>query len=114
MKVVLLILMFVNPGYSFELIAHRGIHQNYNRDGLNDETCTATRVYDAGHEFLENTVQSIEKSFNLGADVVELDIHPIKSGNDRPNLIVFHDWTLNCRTDASCEKGCNCSDSGVC
>jgi glycerophosphoryl diester phosphodiesterase len=34
-------------------------------------------------------------SFDAGADVVELDVHPTTDGG----FAVFHDWTLDCRTD---------------
>ena len=33
--------------------------------------------------------------FAAGADVVELDVHPTTDGE----FAVFHDWTLDCRTD---------------
>ena len=36
-------------------------------------------------------------AFEYGADIVELDIHPTKDGQ----FAVFHDWTLDCRTDGS-------------
>ena len=34
-------------------------------------------------------------SFEAGADVVELDVHPTIDGQ----FAVFHDWTIDCRTD---------------
>jgi glycerophosphoryl diester phosphodiesterase len=34
-------------------------------------------------------------AFSAGADVVELDVHPTTDGQ----FAVFHDWTLDCRTD---------------
>ena len=34
-------------------------------------------------------------AFEAGADIVELDIHPTTDGH----FAVFHDWTLDCRTD---------------
>jgi glycerophosphoryl diester phosphodiesterase len=34
-------------------------------------------------------------SFKAGADVVEFDVHPTTDGH----FAVFHDWTLNCRTN---------------
>ena len=33
--------------------------------------------------------------FAAGADIVELDVHPTTDGE----FAVFHDWTLDCRTD---------------
>ena len=37
----------------------------------------------------------MQAAFDLGADVVELDVHPTTDGQ----FAVFHDWTLDCRTD---------------
>jgi glycerophosphoryl diester phosphodiesterase len=34
-------------------------------------------------------------AFAAGADIVELDVHPTTDGQ----IAVFHDWTLDCRTD---------------
>lgn len=77
------------------LLAHRGLHQTYDRTGLTDETCTAARIDHPTHPHLENTIASIQAAFELGADVVELDVHPTTDGH----FAVFHDWTLDCRTD---------------
>lgn len=79
------------------LLAHRGLAQEYDREGLTGETCTAARMLPPRHAYLENTVASIEAAFALGADRVELDIHPTTDGH----FVVFHDWTLDCRTDGT-------------
>ncbi|WP_102866824.1 glycerophosphodiester phosphodiesterase family protein [Pseudovibrio exalbescens] len=81
------------------LIAHRGVHQTYHRENLADDTCTATRIDPPKHGYLENTIASMKKAVELGADVVEIDIHPTTDGK----LAVFHDWTLECRSNASGE-----------
>jgi glycerophosphoryl diester phosphodiesterase len=36
-------------------------------------------------------------AFDYGADLVEIDEHPTTDGH----FAVFHDWTLDCRTDGS-------------
>lgn len=77
------------------LLAHRGLAQTFDRTGLTGETCTAARIHAPTHEFLENTIASMQAAFDMGAAVVELDIHPTTDGH----LAVFHDWTLDCRTD---------------
>ncbi len=46
---------------------------------------------------LENTIPSMREAFALGATAVELDIHRTADGH----LVVFHDWTLDCRTNGS-------------
>jgi len=79
------------------LIAHRGVHQIYNREDLEKSECTATRIYEPTHDYLENTLRSMHASFKVGADLVEIDIHPTIDGE----FMVFHDWTVDCRTDGS-------------
>ena len=77
------------------LLAHRGLAQTYTREGLERDTCTATRINPPEHEFIENTIASMHAAFAAGADVVEFDVHPTTDGN----FAVFHDWTLDCRTE---------------
>jgi glycerophosphoryl diester phosphodiesterase len=79
------------------LLAHRGVHQQFSREGLTGTTCTAAVMLPSGHEFLENTLPSMEAAFAAGAAVVELDIAETRDGE----FAVFHDWTLECRTEAS-------------
>ena len=49
----------------------------------------------AEHRFLENTLAAFSAAFAAGADIVEFDVHPTTDGA----FVVFHDWTLDCRTD---------------
>jgi glycerophosphoryl diester phosphodiesterase len=77
------------------LLAHRGIAQRYYAAGVTNETCTASRMLPPTHAYLENTIASMRAGFAAGADVVEIDIHPTTDGR----FAVFHDWTLDCRTD---------------
>ncbi|QFT53055.1 glycerophosphodiester phosphodiesterase family protein [Microbulbifer sp. THAF38] len=79
------------------LISHRGVYQTYNRDNLGRDDCTAIRIFNPEHRYLENTIPSMEAAFAHGADIVELDIHPTTDGE----FAVFHDWTLDCRTNGS-------------
>ena len=77
------------------LLAHRGMHQTFTREGLEGDTCTATRIYPPEHAFIENTLPSMRAAFDASADVVEFDVHPTTDGQ----FAVFHDWTLDCRTE---------------
>lgn len=77
------------------LLAHRGLGQTFSMEGIEGDTCTAARIFDPEHPYLENTIPSMEAAFNAGADMVELDIKPTKDGQ----FAVFHDWTLECRTN---------------
>lgn len=79
------------------LVAHRGLAQTFSTEGLTSETNTAERIYPPAHPYLENTIPSMGAAFACGADVVELDIHPTTDGQ----FAVFHDWTLDYRTDGS-------------
>ncbi len=87
------------PTPELRLIAHRGIHQTYHREGLTNDTCTAERIYPPTHDFLENTIRSMRAAFAAGADIVELDVHPTTDGH----FAVLHDWTVDCRTEGSGE-----------
>lgn len=82
-----------------KLIAHRGIHQDFDRTGLTNKTCTAARMVAGNHPYLENTIASMRAAFAVGATVVELDVHRTRDGR----LAVFHDWSLDCRTDGKGE-----------
>jgi glycerophosphoryl diester phosphodiesterase len=77
------------------ILAHRGMAQQFDMTGLTNETCTASRMLPPTHGYLENTIASMRASFEFGADIVEFDIHPTTDGM----FAVFHDWTLDCRTD---------------
>lgn len=83
------------PTGALTLYAHRGVSQPFSTEGLTNDSCTALKAIDPGHRFLENTLPSMREAFRLGADVVELDVHPTADGE----FAVFHDWTVDCRTD---------------
>lgn len=79
------------------LLAHRGLHQTFPSDGLENDTCTATRIHPPAHRYLENTLASMRAAFDAGAKIVEFDIHPTTDGH----FAVFHDWTVDCRTEGT-------------
>jgi glycerophosphoryl diester phosphodiesterase len=100
--VFLLIFTFINASWlagrplgGVRLIAHRGVSQLFGHSGLKLDTCTATRIEKPVHDYLENTVRSMQAARQMGADVVEIDIAPTKDGQ----IAVFHDWTVDCRTN---------------
>ncbi|KZL21326.1 cytoplasmic glycerophosphodiester phosphodiesterase [Pseudovibrio axinellae] len=108
-KIVLLLLLAFSGVYLYnaswlssqtasgkpKFIAHRGVHQTYHRNELTNQTCTAERIDTPTHSYLENTIASMQAAFEAGADIVELDVHPTTDNK----LAVFHDWTLDCRTN---------------
>lgn len=85
------------PDGEMSLLAHRGVHQTYHREGLTNTTCTAARIDSPAHSYLENTIPSMRAAIEAGADVLELDIKLTTDGE----IVVFHDETLNCRTDGA-------------
>lgn len=84
---------------SFTLVAHRGVHQTHpgREAGVSNEACTADLIDPPRHGYIENTIPSMAAAFAAGADAVELDVH--RTADEQ--LIVFHDWTLDCRTDGT-------------
>ncbi len=86
-----------NEGKNPTLLAHRGMAQTFPMDDIKSDTCTAERIHESEHSYLENTIPSMEAAFEAGADIVEFDVQPTKDGQ----FAIFHDWTLNCRTDGS-------------
>jgi glycerophosphoryl diester phosphodiesterase len=87
----------IPPADSFTLVAHRGVHQTFPLTNLSNDTCTGAIIYPPTHDFIENTIPSMREAFANGATAVELDIH--RTVDDQ--LVVFHDWTLDCRTDGT-------------
>jgi len=79
-----------------EILAHRGVHVNWKKGTYDWATgCEATHIYEPTHDYIENTVESIAAAFAMGATIVEIDVR--RSSDDQ--LVVFHDWMLECRTD---------------
>lgn len=79
------------------LLAHRGLGQTFSMEGIKNDTCTAERIYQPEHLYLENTIASMEAAIQAGADMVELDVHETKD----KQFAIFHDWTLDCRTNVT-------------
>jgi len=84
-----------NPTGELQILAHRGVHHTYGKEGLTRDSCTATAIHPPTHDFIENTLPSMREAFRLGADAVEIDVHPTTDGE----FAVFHDWTVDCRTE---------------
>jgi glycerophosphoryl diester phosphodiesterase len=103
---VFLVLTFINaswlapaPAGSVTLIAHRGVHQQFNHAGVDDKSCTATRIEKPVHPFLENTIESVAAAKRLSAPVIQVDVAPTRDGK----IVLFHDWTVDCRTNGKGE-----------
>jgi glycerophosphoryl diester phosphodiesterase len=77
------------------LLAHGALGQSYNLEGVKWNTNTAAIIHKPDHFYIGNTLPSIRAAFNCGADIVEFDIRLTKD----KQLAVFHDYTLEYRTD---------------
>jgi glycerophosphoryl diester phosphodiesterase len=85
----------INNG--FEIVAHRGVHQDFSGKSVENYVCTARRIFKPEHVYIENTLASIDRAFELGATIVEIDINRTLEGE----LVLFHDAGLECRTNGA-------------
>lgn len=106
LAVAVLLLTFVNASWiadkpvgGVKLLAHRGVAQQFSREGVDRDTCTAARIEPPVHDYLENTTRSMQAAAAIGADMVEVDIAPTADGQ----IAAFHDWTVDCRTEGKGE-----------
>lgn len=74
------------------IVAHRGVHHDYAR--ANEKGCRLLKPPQK-HEFIENTLPSIEAAFSKGADIVEIDIVATKD----QELVLMHEIELDCYTN---------------
>ena len=83
------------------MIAHRGVHHLYDPAGVGPDDCTATRMLPGQEEqeVFENTILSLRKAITAKADMIEVDVAPTKDDK----MVLFHDWTVDCRTDGKGE-----------
>ena len=77
------------------IVAHRGLAQQFSREGLGLQDCTASRIRPPEHHYLENTVEGVKQAYYLRANAVELDVQQTREGN----VVAFHDADLSCRTN---------------
>ncbi len=77
------------------LLAHRGLAQTFEIEGLKWDSNTASMIHTPEHSFIENTIPSMEAAFACGADIVEFDVRLTKDHK----LVVFHDFLLEYRTN---------------
>jgi len=89
--------MPANNQNNFEILAHRGVHQDFSGKSMENYVCTARRIFPPEHAYIENTMASIDRAFELGATIVEVDVNRSREGE----LVLFHDAGLECRTDGA-------------
>ncbi len=103
--IVFVLFRYLYPGSSkniysgnFEIIAHRGAHVMWKQGEYDLATgCEATYIYQPTKDqtYIENTIESMGKAFELGATIVEIDIRPSKDDV----LMISHEENLECKTD---------------
>ena len=83
------------PTGALTVIAHRGVAQPQDlaaRDG-----CGARHMRVSGHNFIENTIFSMQNAVRFGARALMLDVHASADGQ----AMIFRDAELGCRTNGS-------------
>ncbi len=93
--------IFYSGGQDYKLLAHRGLAQTFDASKTDSYTNTAAVIYEPEHEYLENTIPSMQAAFDYKADVVEFDV---KLSKDKI-LAVFHDSPIEYRTGVKGEVG---------
>ena len=89
---------FFAPGlrHQGEVVAYRGGGNSLDYKTLNETGCTAKSLLNSEINTVENTLEAVSLSVDNGADNIHLNVH--RTQDDQ--LVVFHDWTLDCATDA--------------
>lgn len=91
-------LIFSSSTWARDIIAFHGLNQSIRSDAVVKPTdCTADLVNIEDHQFIENTIPSVEAAFKLGATIGHINLR--KTADNK--LAVFHDEDLRCRTDGS-------------
>ncbi|MBD65927.1 MAG: hypothetical protein CME62_12015 [Halobacteriovoraceae bacterium] len=84
MKKLLIALLTLNTGFALEIISHRG-------HGYKKIIEKPQKLYRINN----NTIPAIEKAFELGATIVEIDLQMTKDGQ----IVLFHDTKLDFNTN---------------
>ena len=79
-----------------ETVAYRGGGGPIDYNKLNKKGgCTANSLLDSDVKTVENTVEAVSESVSAGADIIHLNVHRTSDNQ----LVVFHDWKLDCATN---------------
>jgi len=102
--ILLVVFLGVSHAYFFvpdlehqgESVAYRGGGSLVDYNKLNKTSCIAKSLLESEVTTIENTLEAVTSSLNAGADVIHLNVH--RTLDDQ--LVVFHDWTLDCATNS--------------
>src|SRR6185295_19551852 len=75
------------------VVAHRGVAQPIDPNAPAGD-CSARRLAESGHNFIENTLFSMQNAIHDGADALMLDVRASSDGR----AVIFRDPSLECRT----------------
>lgn len=79
------------------IVAYRGGGNLIDYARLEQTNCSALSILDSGNRAIENTLEAVSESLSAGAEVIHLNLHRTADNQ----LVVFHDWTLDCATDGT-------------
>jgi glycerophosphoryl diester phosphodiesterase len=78
-------------------VTYRGGGSLVDYDKLSKTGCTASSLKESSVNSVENTLEAVASSVAAGANVIHLNVH--RTSDDQ--LVVFHDWTLDCATNGT-------------
>ncbi len=80
-----------------EIVTYRGGGSLVDYDKLSKTGCTASSLKESSVNSVENTLEAVASSVAAGANVIHLNVQ--RTSDDQ--LVVFHDWTLDCATNGT-------------
>lgn len=83
------------PTGPLTVVAHRGVAQPQDLEAA--DGCGARHMRVSGHNFIENTLFSMQNALRFGAGALMLDVHASADGQ----AMIFRDADLACRTEGS-------------
>lgn len=83
--------------YQGDVVAYRGGGSLIDYEKLAATNCSAVSLKESGLHSVENTHEAVAASVAAGIDAIHLNVQ--RTSDDQ--LVVFHDWTLDCATDGT-------------
>lgn len=80
-----------------QVVAYRGGGSEVNYSELDKTGCAAVSLSASGINTVENTLKATAESVAAGAEAIHLNVHLTNENK----LVAFHDWNLDCATNAS-------------
>ncbi|MBY0518171.1 MAG: hypothetical protein K2P81_14780 [Bacteriovoracaceae bacterium] len=77
---------------SSQIIDHKGANNPFD---VFSSGCAARKIDHLNYPFMDNTLESIQRSFDQGADAVEIDLRATQDGD----LVLFQEPEVDCLTE---------------